>query len=644
MSVAENKGGRPKKEFDLRQVENLGLVHASYEEMAAALGCSKRTIINYMQQNAGFFTAFKKGQANGKLSIRRLQIRTARGDYNPEDLLVNLKEIIKSGQPPSISELTHLVQSIPTKYKPGNPTMQIWLGKNLLGQRETPEVAGEMDATGPDWIERDKLYALKHVDYHREVLYGSPLYPPEVEAIQLVEKHIAQKSGKVLTIRSARQTMKNECSAMIATRVLERYKDKGGTYIRTAPTWKPQIVNSKTRLERFLMADPLVKDNYRRREGYIFQCGLAHVHFLSTDTSAKVVGDTADICLDIDEAHKVDKGKFEEDFSPMTASTNAPVVLWGVAADKQDLLYEYLQHNLKHNPDCVLQYPASIWCELLPRYAEHYEERVAKLGADHPVILTQYDLVDVDAIGGYFSKHHQTSLLSSDHGQYSGPRPGRVYVVTIDIGGEAEDEETNPLVKAEGSRDSTVALIWEVDYDNRVNGYPMCRLVDIHWWTGKSLGDEPSGLPGQQTILLKLLQAWRPRHAVVDGRGVGEQIANYLNANWGAEAYKASVASVSADCYDLHAMVNNGRVKVFRDDLSTEYQELGRQIKHTSYEIRQHDQMRITKPHGKGHIDMVKAMTYLPRAVLGPTPGHLPKLKPEEEDRPIAAGMMDMRF
>lgn len=474
----------------------------------------------------------------------------------------------------------------------------------------------ELDPQSAGWVERAKKQALDDVTYHRKVLYNSPLYPPEIEAIQLVEKHIDQKSGKIVTIRSARQTMKNECSAMIATRVLERYKDRGGTYIRTAPTWKPQIINSKMRLERFLMADPLIRDNYRRREGFIFQCGLAQIHFLSTDTSAKVVGDTADICLDIDEAHKVDKGKFEEDFSPMTASSNAPVVMWGVAADKQDLLYEYLQYNLELNPDCVLQYPASVWCELLPQYAKHYEERVAKLGADHPVILTQYDLVDVDAIGGYFTKAQQTSLFTSDHEQYSAPKDGRSYVITIDIGGEAEEEESNPLVKAEGARDSTVALIWEIDHEDEVNGYPMCRLVDIHWWTGKSLGDEPSGLPGQQTILLKLLQTWKPHYTVVDGRGVGEQIANYLDTNWGVEVYKASALSVSDDCYGLKAMVNNDRVKVFRDDQSPEYQEIVRQIKHTSYEIRQHDQMRITKPHGKGHIDMVKAMTYLYQAAL----------------------------
>jgi hypothetical protein len=463
--------------------------------------------------------------------------------------------------------------------------------------------------------------AINDVQYHRVGVMGiSPLYPPEIEIINLVEKHIALKTGKVIAIRSARQTCKNESSAMIAVRMMGIFKKERDyySYVRTAPTWKPQIVNSKLRVEKFLEIDPII-DYYRPRYDYMYESGSANITFLSSDKQASVVGATASICLDIDEAHKVDKGKFEEDFSPMTAYHNVPTVMWGVAADKQDLLYEYVEYNMENNPDCVLQYPASVWCEIRPQYALHYEERRAKLGADHPVILTQYDLVDVDAVGSYLTKAQQTSILSSEHNQYSAHKDGRSYAITIDIGGEDEEEEQDPLVKSEGARDSTVALIWDVDYKDMVNGYPMFRLVDIHWWTGKSLGDKTSGLygeQGQQGILLKLLQQWQPHHVVVDGRGVGEQIAGYLDTEYGVEVYKASGNSVSEDCYGLKALINNDRVKCFRDDGSDEYNELTRQMKNTTYEIRQHDMMRITKPHGKGHIDMVKAMTYLYRVAL----------------------------
>jgi hypothetical protein len=459
-----------------------------------------------------------------------------------------------------------------------------------------------------DELEKLRHESLMDVQYQRSVLYNSPLYPPEIETINKCEYHIANKTGKTIIIRSARQTMKNECSGMLCARMMSLYREEGGIYIRTAPTHKPQIINSKMRVSKFLEKDPTIKGWYPK-EGYMFVLGSAIVQFLSTDKHANVVGATASICLDIDEAHKVDKGKYEEDFGPMSAFHNVPTLMWGVAADKQDLLYEHLQYNLENNPDCILQYPAEVWCELRESYAKHYTERRNKLGADHPVILTQYDLVDVDVIGGYLKKHHLTSLFSGDHGQYDNPKDGKNYAVTIDIGGEDEIEELDPYEKSEGSRDSTVAGIWEVDWDNEVNGYPLCRLVNIYWWTGK-------GLESQQEILAKLLGLWQPHNVVVDARGVGEQIASYLNNIYGVNQYKASSISVSEDCYGTLAMLNNDCIKMWKNDNSREYNEFNRQAKHTSYEIKSHDLMRIVKPHGKGHIDMIKQMTYIYRAVM----------------------------
>lgn len=468
---------------------------------------------------------------------------------------------------------------------------------------------------------KQRARALIHPEYHRAEMYKRPLYPPQLQTVNLIEDHIRYQTGKVITVRSARQTMKNEVSAYIAVRAMIAYKSRiseegeyGGTYIRTAPSWK-QSYFSRKRTELFFEIDPLI-DDYKPKSTFTIKVGFADIHFLSSDKTTDVVGDTASILLDIDEAHKVDKGKYQEDFSPMTAFNNVPVVMWGVAADKQDLLYQYLTYNLENDPDCVLQFPAAVWCELLPNYAKHYQEQRDRLGPDHPVIKTQYDLVDVDSIGGYFKPHQIISMLDSDHDRKATPKGrSKDHVCTIDIGGEAEMEEDDPLKKSAGSRDSTVALIWEVNFKKLVNDLPICRLVDIYWWTGKALGESPSGLPGQQEILLKLLNLWKPVKTIVDSRGVGEQIAHYLENRYaGVEPYAASMDSVSEDCYSLLAMVNNDRVKMFRNDGSSEYEEAVKQIKRVKYEIKQHQKMRIVKPGPSGHIDMVKAMTYLGRA------------------------------
>ncbi len=499
------------------------------------------------------------------------------------------------------------------------------------GQRLARQMDTIGDSSQVDQLESLIELALGDVAFHRKMFYDLPLFAPQTEAISLIEEHIKNKTGKVITVRSARQTMKNECSAMLCVRALLHYREQGGIYIRTAPTWRPQVLNSKLRVEKFLRMDPLINNDYHSREGFILQHGQAQLLFLSADKGANVVGSTASIALDIDEAHKVDKGKFEEDFGPMAAYHNVPIIMWGVAADKQDLLYEYVQHNKEHNPELNLSYPAAVWCELLPQYAKHYEERVRKLGADHPVILTQYDLVDVDTLGGYLKTHHLSSLLDAEHQRYAAPKNGKEYIVTIDIAGEAEVEEDDPAKKSKGAKDSTVALVFEVCPGDVRNDYPACRLVDIYWWTGMALADEPSGLPGQQSSLLKLLKLWGPKATVVDSRGVGEQIAKYLAKHHpGVTTYAADSNSGSQDCHGLLALINNERLKVFRNDDSAEYAELCRQIKRCRYEIRAHDRMRLIKPSGSGHIDMVNALTYLHRALVKFVPAAIGGLDPPD--------------
>ena len=94
--------GRPKKEFDLELVENLASIGATYEDMAGVFDCSVSTIEDRMRKDpckkgGDSSRAHKKGQARLKVSLRREQIKLA---------------------------------------NQGNPTMLIWLGKQMLGQKD----------------------------------------------------------------------------------------------------------------------------------------------------------------------------------------------------------------------------------------------------------------------------------------------------------------------------------------------------------------------------------------------------------------------------------------------------------------------------------------------------------------------------
>jgi hypothetical protein len=95
--------GRPRLEFDLRQVEELGRIQSTLPEVAAVLGCGLSTVKDRLGHDGEFSAAYERGVEAGKSSLRRLQWKAALG---------------------------------------GNITMQIWLGKQYLGQqdRQTTEV------------------------------------------------------------------------------------------------------------------------------------------------------------------------------------------------------------------------------------------------------------------------------------------------------------------------------------------------------------------------------------------------------------------------------------------------------------------------------------------------------------------------
>jgi|TARA_R100000049_G_C1854687_1_gene20533 hypothetical protein len=67
----------PKKQFDLNQVEALGKIGATQEEMSVLFNCGLRTIERAMSGQSAFRRAYKKGEVNRKVSLRRKQIQLA---------------------------------------------------------------------------------------------------------------------------------------------------------------------------------------------------------------------------------------------------------------------------------------------------------------------------------------------------------------------------------------------------------------------------------------------------------------------------------------------------------------------------------------------------------------------------------------
>ena len=92
----------------LKQIELFGRLLATYEEMANWFGVTTRTIENYMADQEGqFFRVYKRAGAECKTSLRRVQLNKALSQQDT--------------------------------------TLLIWLGKQLLGQKDKNEMSYSAD-------------------------------------------------------------------------------------------------------------------------------------------------------------------------------------------------------------------------------------------------------------------------------------------------------------------------------------------------------------------------------------------------------------------------------------------------------------------------------------------------------------------
>lgn len=143
---------RPKKVINLKQVEALAGLQCTNVEMAAVLGISVDTIERRMKAKRGnFAVAYKKGKEKGKMSLRRLQWQAAQGitwtvwkcdrkqSYSHEYVCAEKQAKGK----PECKNCSGARRATITDFKGGATGMQIWLGKQWLGQKERQEFTGK---------------------------------------------------------------------------------------------------------------------------------------------------------------------------------------------------------------------------------------------------------------------------------------------------------------------------------------------------------------------------------------------------------------------------------------------------------------------------------------------------------------------
>lgn len=90
----------------IKQIEGLARIQCTMKEAGAVLGVSERTFSDFLQAHIKALEAWENGKESGKASLRRNQY----------------------------------------KMSENNATMAIWLGKQMLGQKDNIVVGGDEDA------------------------------------------------------------------------------------------------------------------------------------------------------------------------------------------------------------------------------------------------------------------------------------------------------------------------------------------------------------------------------------------------------------------------------------------------------------------------------------------------------------------
>ncbi|MDA0270364.1 MAG: hypothetical protein O2919_04975 [Chloroflexi bacterium] len=353
------------------------------------------------------------------------------------------------------------------------------------------------------------------------------LRPYQAEIARAILGRVASRAGGSISVEIARQGGKNELSAQVELATLVAHTEAGGALVKCAPTLTPQARISLERLTSRATAAGLGR--LVRRSGQTVHCGRARAHFLSAERHANVVGHTADLLLEVDEAQEVDAEKFDRDFRPMAASTNAPVIFYGTPWGARSLLARATAEHIEaERRDGVRRHFRHDWtavAECVPAYAQYVEGERARLGERHPLFRTQYLLEPLEDAGRLFDAATLAQIEGS-HDRQRTPRPGERYVAGLDLGGP-------DLHGTATDRDETVLTIARVTAGAEAAGAPLVEVVEHQSWRGEATESLVAMLAD------RLRRVWRVRRLAVDATGIGAPVADLLTARLGRQVVEA---------------------------------------------------------------------------------------------------------
>jgi hypothetical protein len=403
---------------------------------------------------------------------------------------------------------------------------------------------------------------------------------------------------RTFTVMYPRQAGKNEVSALLVASLLAGHMNVGGSVVVCAPTLYPQGMISFDRTLRLLGGrGPHAANPEVRVEGSTIHCGAASAVFLSASPAAHVAGHTASLALIGDEAQEIDAEWFNRQFRPMAASTGAPTFLFGTAWDGHTMLEVEAARNLEIDARTPREFTNGrfhhqvSWQEVAssnPRYGAYVRAERERLGANHPLFLTQYELRPAEGAGGLLSPA-QLAALRGEHARLRQPRPGERYVAGLDFGGAGPDADATVLTigRLAGAR---VEVVQHVSWQ----GTPFAMLVPA---------------------LNECFAQWRPELVVADATGMGAPlIAQLTTPRPGRiESFVFSAVSKSELGYELLAAADTRRLALYADDGSAESAACFRELRDCRGGLRGHGQLGWSARPG-AHDDYVASLALCLRA------------------------------
>jgi hypothetical protein len=432
----------------------------------------------------------------------------------------------------------------------------------------------ETDSSSSKHIQKCKICVRRRVMKALEIasfarVIGHPLYWYQEKIGEAILASVRQKRGGTISVMLARQMGKNQLSAILEAYLLACVSE--GTIVKAAPTYKPQVITSRMRLLSML-DNPMTRSRTWRSHGYIV--GVApnsaqrasqsgpRIMFFSASPDSNIVGATASLLLEVDEAQDVAGDKFDRDLRPMASTTNSTTILYGTAWSDDTLLAMTRANNLAlEQQDGIKRHFEYDWRTLAAinhNYKQFVTSEIQRLGADHPAIQTQYFLQPISGAGHLLSSMQQ-HLLQGDHAWEAEPdEEGDIYIASMDVGGEQRPIQGSELPSRE--HDSTVITIGKLAYNDLQ--LPTILIVHQYCWTGKNHVEQYA-----QTV--SVCERWKIRKLVIDKTGLGEMLASLLITRLGDErvqAFHFTRSSKSALTYQFLGLINSGRLKLYRPD------------------------------------------------------------------------------